>query len=394
MQRKILFVSDGYNIFDNIDCGASNRSTMFVKALSQIGAVDVVSFCKETIKSNIDNCEVIYQKYITDKHVGFLKKKLNRIRFLFCPWSPYAYFPINNVKESIVCNIIDNGGYDYVACRYINVAATCGLLKYSDRLIIDVDDNLSSAAKRDMANQDYKTIIHKWLACRRVKSLGIMSKYVLSKTKHSFCSNFLELPYDKSVFLPNITMQKEEIPPLKNFVPKRLLAVGWLDFYPNKYGTFHFAKNVMPLILEQVPDAELHVVGKCTDSEFMQELNRMPGVKALGYIKDLSTEYRDCGVIIIPVYQGAGSSVKFVEGLMMNRPMVSTPMGVRGFEYICKNGTHYLLANNDMEFAKQVVTLLKSVTLSKSIANAAHEVGLNNFSQDNFINIVKSELSR
>lgn len=394
MGKKILFVSCFFNMLDKIDCGASNRSTMFVKALTQIGIVDVVSFSKDVIKSNIDNCNVVFQKHITSNDIGFLRRKLNSIKFLFCPWNPTAYYRIDNVKESIIRTLIDRGNYDYIACRYINEAVACGLLKYSDKLIIDVDDNLVSAAKRDIANIKFKSIIHKWLAYQRAKSLGIMSKYVLSKVKYSFYSNILESPYKKSIFLPNITTQKEMIPPLTDIVPKRLLIVGWLDFYPNKYGAFYFAKNVMPLILKQIPDVELHIVGKCKDHEIIQKLNDMPGVKTLGYVEDLSIEYRDCGVIIVPVYQGAGTSVKFVEGLMMNRPIVSTPMGVRGFEYLCKNGTHYLLARNNMEFAKNVIDLLKSVTMAKSIAKAAYNVGKKNFSQDSFMNIVKSEILR
>ena len=52
MEKKILFVSCKFRMFDNLDCGAANRSTMFVKSLSKIGSVNVVSFYKEPIKSN------------------------------------------------------------------------------------------------------------------------------------------------------------------------------------------------------------------------------------------------------------------------------------------------------------------------------------------------------
>ena len=53
---KILFVSSDYPIFDGLDCGASNRSTLFIEALSNIAFVDVISFypnIRTTIVSNI-----------------------------------------------------------------------------------------------------------------------------------------------------------------------------------------------------------------------------------------------------------------------------------------------------------------------------------------------------
>lgn len=395
MNKKILFISCSYNMFNNIDCGASNRSTMFVKALAQIGNVDIISFAEKPIKSNIERCNVIFQKNISDKSLtqgGYIRKIKYVLKLLLLPQNPYTYYPLNKEKENIVRDLIIKGNYDYVACRYIKEAASCGLLNYSKKLILDVDDNLYSAAKRNLANRVFKSIIHKWILIIQANSLRIMSKRVLSKVKSSFYSNITEPPYSRSVYLPNITIQKNNIPALQDKVPKSLLIVGWLDFAPNKYGALYFSQNVLPLIRKQMPDVELRIAGKCKDSDFLNTLNKIPGVKALGYVNDISLEYKNCGVIIVPVYQGSGTSVKFTEGLTMNRPIVSTPMGARGFENLCQPGKHYLLAINDVVFSESVISLLKSVDKAKTIANSAHEISVKYFSEDNFINIVKSEI--
>ena len=57
---NILFINCSFRLFDGIDCGAANRSTMFVKSLSKIGHVDVLNFYKEPLKSNVPNCYVVY----------------------------------------------------------------------------------------------------------------------------------------------------------------------------------------------------------------------------------------------------------------------------------------------------------------------------------------------
>lgn len=392
MSKRILFISCRYNIFNNIDCGASNRSTMFVKALTQVGEVDIISFAKNPIYPNIKKCNVIFQKNISDFPKNYIKKGIKFLCAFVFPWSPYSYYSLDKEKSNLVKYFMTKGNYDYVACRYIEEAVSCDLLKYSYKLILDVDDNLVSATKRDIANSKFTWKIYRWIANKRANLLGLMSKHVLKNVKHSFYSNIAEPPYSKSVYLPNVTMQKVNIPALKDSVPKRLLIVGWLDFYPNRYGVLHFVQNVMPLIHKKIPDVELYIAGKCKDIDFLNMLNSLPKVRALGYVKDILTVYRLCGIIIVPVYQGAGTSVKFVEGLMTNRPIVSTPLGVRGFESICKARKHYLLAEDDIAFSENIISILNSVEKAKNIAKAAYEIGMKCFSQENFMNIVKSEI--
>ena len=50
-------------------------------------------------------------------------------------------------------------------------------------------------------------------------------------------------------------------------------------------------------------------------------------------------------------------SVKFVEALFMNRPIVSTPVGARGFGEHVKNGEHFMLAVDDKEFTEKTIVM-------------------------------------
>ena len=62
---NILFVNCFFHLFDNLDCGAANRSTLFVKGLSKVGHVDVVSFTDQPLQSNIENCDVVFCQKLT-----------------------------------------------------------------------------------------------------------------------------------------------------------------------------------------------------------------------------------------------------------------------------------------------------------------------------------------
>ena len=101
---NILFVSSGFQLFDKLDCGASIRSTMFLEAMCHIGSVDVISFYKNEVKSNIDNCQVVGCYPIEKKieELTFSKKMSDLYRLLTNPLSPYTYYLKNDDMERIV----------------------------------------------------------------------------------------------------------------------------------------------------------------------------------------------------------------------------------------------------------------------------------------------------
>lgn len=393
---NILFVTCRFRMFDGIDCGAANRSTMFVRSLSLLGHVDVISFCQEPLVSNVPDCDVIVNHPLKARtgNNSLLKSMTTRLNTFLFPWLPSSYYSNDPRFERIVNNAYSKKKYDIVACRYIYEAILCGLQKYSDKLIIDVDDNLVSASLRNFALIHFKHLVSKYLFLYKAYAIGIMSKYFLSKVRVSFYSNISEPTSRKSIFLHNATTLQKQIPDITDVTPMRLLLVGWMGFRPNLYGALHFVKNVFPIVREVLPNVELHIAGKCTEKKLLDYLNSIDGVKALGYVEDISNEYENCRVILVPIYQGAGTSVKFIEGLMMNRPMVSTPQGVRGLETICKPNVDYLRANNDQEFAYSIISLLKSIDLSKKIAHNALDKGINNFSSKRFEDIVVNSIRK
>lgn len=391
---KILFVSLGYKIFEGLDCGASNRSTMFVEALSKVASVDVISFCDEPVKSNIDNCKVIgcYKHHRVSESIDNWFKIVDYLNTFIRPLSPYTYFKRDKEIEHIVDDAIRKGSYDYVACRYINHAIASGLHKYSDRLIIDVDDNPVSACLSNISTSRHRWGILKLMKYLRAYSVGYMSKHFLSKVYKSYYSNINEPPCKNSTFLPNITTIDKEIPDISESTPYHVLFVGWLDFLPNKIGIQYFVNNVFPIVKNALPKVVLRIAGKTGDANLLEALNSIEGVEALGFVDDISEEYSNCRVVIIPVYQGSGTSVKFVEAAAMNRPIVSTPEGRRGYESVFSKDVHYMEASDENDFASKIITLLQSVEKSVNMARASYAIGKQFFSKDSFCDIIKESI--
>lgn len=384
---KILFVVTQCDIF-RINSGGANRNNMFVKALSEMGHVDVVSFNEEGLKSNIKNCDVIYSEIIHDKH-HYVDSVVSWIKMTLSPTNPYSYYKRDKNIETVIDGFVRRNNYDIIVCRYIDSVIKCGLLKYKNRLVVDLDENPMNRLRYQAAQVKIRLL--KWKKIYESKRIGLMIEKLLSEVLCSFHSNQLESPSSKSVFLLNTISITKSIPDITDFNCNRILYVGCLNFFPSKHGICYFIENIFPMIRAQVQNAELCVVGE-GKPELITWLNEKEGVMALGRVEDLTIEYQRANVVVIPIYHGSGTSVKFVEALFMNRPIISTPVGVRGFEGVCKDGVHYMLAENDKAFATKTIELLSSAEYSRQMAHDAYMVAAQNFSQEKFFEIVSREI--
>lgn len=391
---NILFVSSGFQLFDKLDCGASIRSTMFLEAMCHIGSVDVISFYKNEVKSNIDNCQVVGCYPIEKKieELTFSKKMSDLYRLLTNPLSPYTYYLKNDDMERIVDTQLSKKEYDIICCRYLEEAVNAGLLKYSDKLVIDIDDNLVCAYLRDIPKMYFKNIFTKGIAYYKAYAIGFMTKYVLKNVKVAFYSNLAESPCKKALYLPNVTIVNSQIDDVTDDTPMRILIVGWLDFHPNKDGVLHFVRKVFPQIKRDIPNVEVHIVGKSKDKTLLDTLNAIDGVVAKGFVENIVDEYKNCRLVVVPIYSGAGTSVKFVEAIMMNRPVIATKQGVRGLGNDFESGVNYIEVNNDEDFAKSVTNIIVSIPKLKEMAKQAKIIGNRNYSKERFIEIVKTEV--
>ena len=147
---RILFVLDKYGLFGTPNSGASNRNTLFVKALTKLGHVDVCSFSNEAIVSDIEDCDIVYSNtnYVfSEKGNKYIRGLLSLIQMTLSPLNPNAYYRPRREMECIIDELVRKNDYDIIACRYISTAIRCGLLKYYSKLVLDIDDNPANSIK-------------------------------------------------------------------------------------------------------------------------------------------------------------------------------------------------------------------------------------------------------
>lgn len=57
---NFLFVARSMAVMNSTKVGGGVRSTLMIEALSKLGHVDIISFVKEPVESNLPNCDVVF----------------------------------------------------------------------------------------------------------------------------------------------------------------------------------------------------------------------------------------------------------------------------------------------------------------------------------------------
>lgn len=387
---KILFINPHFRLFGTPTCGGANRSQMFLKALTQVGHVDVVSFW-ENEKSDLPNCDVIHSGCPEFGPLDSYGRVGKYIRLLV-PWNANNIFPLSKSVEKFCDGFIANGNYDYIAVRYLFTAAEYGLLKYADRLIVDVDDNPKNTLQVRMRKAE--TRFQKLYYTMAAISAGVMSRLVLRGVHTSFYSNQFQSPSKHSVYLPNVPVNNTPLESVSDALPMKAIIVGSWAYYPNKHGLLHFVKKIWPIILQRIPEAKLDIIGKMDDERLKSTCDSAKGITVRGFVDDLRAEYENARCALVPVYYGSGTCVKVVEAMCLNRPFVSTSCGVRGLEQNIKSGHDYLLAKTDEDFARNTVSLFLRPNDGAILARNALTCAQTCFSQNAFNQIVKDNICK
>lgn len=133
-----------------------------------------------------------------------------------------------------------------------------------------------------------------------------------------------------------------------------VVFVGSFDHPPNVDAARWAAREIMPLVREQCPDAVLHVIGSNPTDEV--RALQGPGVEVHGWVESLEPHYAQARVTIAPLRFGAGVKGKVGESLAVGVPVVGTSVAIEGMHL--KPGQDVLVADDEESFSVAVTRLL------------------------------------
>jgi polysaccharide biosynthesis protein PslH len=146
------------------------------------------------------------------------------------------------------------------------------------------------------------------------------------------------------------------VAPLPGMVPNALVFTGKMDYRPNVDAVLWFVDEVLPLIIQQAPDAHFYVVGQQPHAR-LARLAEHPAVTLTGRVPDVRPYIAGATAYVVPLRIGGGTRLKVLEAMAMGRPIVSTRLGCDGFAFA--DGQEVAFADDPASFAASVLALLR-----------------------------------
>jgi len=155
---------------------------------------------------------------------------------------------------------------------------------------------------------------------------------------------------------------KPQVAPLEG--PPRVIFTGDMSYFPNEEAVVFFAKQVLPLIRNQIAGIRFLIVGR-NPGRRVQELQAIEGVEITGFVPDIREWLGKAQVAVAPFTIAAGIQNKILEAMACALPVVATPRAAQGLLPRVADLVH--TGNSAKELADHVVMLLHNPQIAQRI---------------------------
>ena len=147
-----------------------------------------------------------------------------------------------------------------------------------------------------------------------------------------------------------------------------LVFVGGSDHFPNADAMVWFCHEVIPELRKLGDVPKINIVGVWRN-EIKEMLSKLASeIHFTGFVDDLA-EFINGKVSIIPIRIGSGMRMKIIESIFAASPIVTTSKGCEGLP--TKHAENCLIADNAIDFAKEIRHMLDDVALQKQLVDNA-----------------------
>ena len=156
---------------------------------------------------------------------------------------------------------------------------------------------------------------------------------------------------------------------------ERLLFIGSFRHFPNVTAFRFFTEEVWPLLREKFPRMTLTVVCGADPLLYWRAFAGTPAppadprIRLLHFVADVRPFYVESNLVIVPTTVSAGTNVKVLEAMAMQRAVVSTSAGCAGLGLL--HGHSVWVADTPGAFGAGIATLIGDPERRAQIAEAA-----------------------
>lgn len=264
-------------------------------------------------------------------------------------------------------------GYELLQVEYTQLAA------YPGDLLVEHDVTFDLFGQVALRNRTLSTIwdLYRWRRfetrhARRYRRVVVMSTKDADLLAPAARVAIVENGVDVARFQP-----EPETP------GQRLLFIGSFRHFPNVEAFRFFTEQVWPLLRDQFPELTLTVVSGADHRTYWRtfagtpEPPEDPRIRLLGFVEDVRPLYVEANLVIVPTTVSAGTNVKVLEAMAMQRAVVSTSSGCAGLGLL--DGHSVWIADTPAAFAAGVATLIQHPDRREQFAQAAYAHAVRRF---------------
>lgn len=167
-----------------------------------------------------------------------------------------------------------------------------------------------------------------------------------------------------------------------------LLFVGGFTHTPNVDAVLWFCNEILPIIVERIPDIKLYIVGSNAPEKVLNLSSENVIIKGFVSDEELNHLYEKCKLAVIPLRYGAGIKGKVIEAMSNGVPIVTTSVGAEGIigaeKFMC-------IEDGKEAFAYKLCELYQDEKELERISEASYDYIENNYSEKNAWDVIKSD---
>ncbi len=221
--------------------------------------------------------------------------------------------------------------------------------------------NASSGLRRLVLRADIARI-SRWEATRyrgwdRVVPSNVDDMETMRELDAELRMTLIPIGFDAAAYAPDPSATRD---------PNRVIFHGAMSYPPNIRAVEFLARDILPLVRAQVPEAHLALVGR-DPTPRVTVLGDLPGVEVTGGVDDMRAWLTGSAVWVGPFLDGTGIKTKLLEAMATDLPCVVTPLGGRG---LAPSSGAFLEGSTAEEVAAHVVALLRDPARAAALGKA------------------------
>lgn len=229
--------------------------------------------------------------------------------------------------------------------------------------------------ERELKTLDHIAAYDKYLFNQeKMMELTLLNKYdkilVLSNQDKDVLSNY-DFLHEKLAVSPFAVPVHSEVKKDFQFSFKnKIVFLGTENHNPNLDAVYWFVKEVLPLILQEMPQITFYVIGSWK-KEVVKLFAGSPHIIFTGFVENLENLLNG-SVMIVPVRIGSGVRTKIIDAVKWRVPVLTTTIGVEGIPL--EDGIECLIADSPEMFVKKLKLYHDNVYATTLINNAFHKI--------------------